>query len=249
MSELKKFSDKETEELYAMVQLYCKQAKPVIIFAEEADLDSRLNLQIIKELRDAFDHTMRVLNAKFDGKEESAEAYNTENLSKAFGHIYRAAFDALDGSVLSLKQKICEALDSHDITIIKEVIPNYWELKKKIEEISNKVATHRELKDVGKETKALLENYVNDANDLKTIYGQILNSMKAIEECKKRRDKENKQARRMALSEKLIIIVLTVFVTALIGGLITTKIFFPWQKHIEQDMAKPTTSQIAPQGK
>jgi len=92
--------DQDLPGLRAVADLYI-QAKALILYSEEVDPESRSNLQVIKELRDAFDHLMRVIVARV-GNQTSPGAtdpeYCSKNIQKAIGHIYRAAFDALDGT-------------------------------------------------------------------------------------------------------------------------------------------------------
>lgn len=91
--------------LRALADLYV-QAKALILYSEEVDPDSRSNRQVIKVLRDALDHLMRVIVARVGTQAPTDAAdpeYTSRNIHKAIGHIYRAAFDALDGTVLSLR--------------------------------------------------------------------------------------------------------------------------------------------------
>jgi hypothetical protein len=53
-------SEQEKKKFEQLSDAYI-QAKSLIIYVEELDPSSRSNLQIIKELRDAFDHTMRFI--------------------------------------------------------------------------------------------------------------------------------------------------------------------------------------------
>lgn len=55
--------DQDIPALRGVADLYV-QAKALILYSEEVDPESRSNLQVIKELRDAFDHLMRVIVAR-----------------------------------------------------------------------------------------------------------------------------------------------------------------------------------------
>lgn len=99
------FCPNELEQLKALAELYI-QAKGLILYSEEVDPDSRSNLQVIKELRDSHDHVMRVVALRLSQVQPenptiSPEDYCRKNLEKAVGHVYRAAFDALDGTIVS----------------------------------------------------------------------------------------------------------------------------------------------------
>lgn len=94
--------DQDIPDLKTLADLYV-QAKALILYSEEVDPDSRSNLQVIKELRDAFDHLMRVIVARVGTQAPDGASdpdYASRNIHKSIGHIYRAAFDALDGTVL-----------------------------------------------------------------------------------------------------------------------------------------------------
>ena len=98
------FSKEEIAQLEVLASLYM-QAKSLILYSEEVDPDYRSNLQTIKELRDAFDHLMRIIVERFsDDKSALGDTSGTEyfqkNIQKSIGHVYRDAFDALDGAVM-----------------------------------------------------------------------------------------------------------------------------------------------------
>jgi len=184
------FSDKECERLKELANLYV-QAKMLIIYVEEADPDARSNIQIIKELRDAFDHVMRVIVAHTEPSKARDSDYGEKNLHKAIGHLYRATFDALDGTTLSLREKIVDLLSPYSTSVILEVIPEYWDSRVKLEELTSKVAENRAKKDVGDNVGEVLDTYMEDVENLKAFYNRALNSMSAIEECtaNQKRDK------------------------------------------------------------
>jgi hypothetical protein len=120
------FTEQEKSKIEKLVKLYIN-AKALILLTEEIDPNSQSNLQIIKELRDAFDHLMQVFYRKYEKKSGGAydQNFETENLEKAIGHVYRAAFDALDGTVISLKESIANALSAFPVEVIIEVMPEY----------------------------------------------------------------------------------------------------------------------------
>jgi hypothetical protein len=69
------FFHQEAEHLRRLAVLY-RDAKALILYSEEIDPESRSNLQTIKELRDAFDHLMRVVSFHLAPDEAAATAYD-----------------------------------------------------------------------------------------------------------------------------------------------------------------------------
>lgn len=118
------FTGADIQQLKKLAELYI-QAKGLILYSEEIDPESRSNLQVIKELRDANDHLMRVVVARLADNLPSgindAQSYCHSNLDKAIGHVYRAAFDALDGTILSLREKVAKILDAYPQEVINRV--------------------------------------------------------------------------------------------------------------------------------
>ena len=176
--------DQEIPDLRALADLYV-QAKALILYSEEVDPDSRSNLQVIKELRDALDHLMRVMVARVGTQAPTDAAdpeYASRNIHKAIGHIYRAAFDALDGTVLSLRVKITQVVESYPLEVLNQVVPNYWDIKRKLNELSGQVTEHRARKDVGAEIGATLDGYVSDVEAIKRFYSELLCCGPALDE-------------------------------------------------------------------
>ena len=66
------------------------RVKELIVFCEENHEDFKSNLHVVKELRDAFDHLMRIFAVKFGIKDEQEEDYIKINMDKVYGHVYRA---------------------------------------------------------------------------------------------------------------------------------------------------------------
>ncbi len=178
------FTEEEAARLAALSRLY-SEAKSLILYAEEVDPDARSNLQIIKELRDAFDHLMRAISVRFDASRspgDDDQAYCSNNLSKAEGHVYRAAFDALDGALLSLRVKIAEVASQYPLEALSQVVPDYWRLKRDLERLSTQVAEHRAGKDVGRQISATLDRYVEDVTQVKCFYDELLGCAPLLDE-------------------------------------------------------------------
>jgi len=153
----------------------------IILYAEEVDPTISANIQIVKELRDALDHLMRlIINKASPGCENGS--YSLAQIDKAVGHVYRAAFDALDGTVLSLKIKINDCLCKYNIDVIKEVLSNYWKIKILLNKLSSQISENRSHKDVEKNHADLFDKYVSEVEELKIAYDEILNAGTTLDE-------------------------------------------------------------------
>lgn len=201
------FSENEITQLKSLATLYL-QAKPLILYSEEADPNFRSNLQIVKELRDAFDHVMRVVVVHFgdalldNGQELCVDSvkpsigYGEKNIQKAIGHVYRAAFDALDGVVLSLREKIIAELNNIPHDAIGSVLPEYWEIRIKLEELNEKIGQHRARKDIGVNIGKTYDRYVEDVEVLKGFDKKLLHAMPALVEYKQRIAKHEEEIKK-----------------------------------------------------
>lgn len=196
------FCQTDLEQLKSLADLYI-QAKGLILYSEEVDPDSRSNLQVIKELRDSHDHVMRVVALRLSRPEQYPEAvtvapedYCRKNLEKAIGHVFRAAFDALDGTIVSLRKKVTDILCSYPTDVIREVIPEYWDIKISLEKLTQTIASHRQKKDVGADITKSLDDYVADVENIKTFYSKLLVAGTALDECKSRKHSEEQRERK-----------------------------------------------------
>lgn len=160
---------KKLEKLHSVYQT----AQSIILYSEEVDPTSASNLQVNKEMRDALDHLMRIYHHKLTSQNLDKHII-IENYEKAIGHLYRAAFDALDGTVMSLTDLISQALNNYSAEVLREVIPRYWEMRKEVLRIKEQVSKFRAHKDVGKKSDEMLNAYIGEVNVLDTIYLDIL---------------------------------------------------------------------------
>jgi hypothetical protein len=129
------FSQEEEEKILAITRYY-EVTKEILILGEQIDIESRTLIQPINELRNCLDHLMRVILAKFGMREGTDVDYIKTNLNKAFGHVYRAAYDALDWVTLTFKERIYIELHNYSLETINAVMPEYYsDLKPRIEKI------------------------------------------------------------------------------------------------------------------
>lgn len=133
-------AEKEWREV---IDLYF-EVKSLIAYAEISDEEQRLHLPAILEMRSALDHLMRVMHATVsEGQgapingivddprpnlpiEDDAfrGSYCRDNLSKAKGHLYRAAYDVLDVLVMSALADYDRLVRHFDFDDICEALPD-----------------------------------------------------------------------------------------------------------------------------
>ncbi len=168
-----KFSPQNHEKLREAIDVY-KKAKTIILYSEEQDEEQKALIQTYKELRDAFDHLMRVLASQEENHKLSEPDANQRinvNIEKCISHIFRAAFDAVDLSVITFKEKIYKALKPFSSDILIKCIEDYGQLKIRIEEINENIVTFRNEKDTTIDgSSTILNRYIQEIDELKSIY-------------------------------------------------------------------------------
>ncbi|MBF0161883.1 MAG: hypothetical protein HQL88_06310 [Magnetococcales bacterium] len=172
------FSPEDLAALMYLSERYM-QVKRLIAYAEEIQVDHKAYILVHKELRDGLDHLMRVLFCRLSshaGNQADPNRYCGVNIEKSKGHIYRAAYDALDITILSLKEHISANLSQYSRDTVVAVIQNYYDIKIKLNELSERAADRRGKKDIGTITDSAFDEYIQDAHDLKQIHEKILHA-------------------------------------------------------------------------
>lgn len=208
------FSTEEAAQLDEIVRLY-ESVKAVILFGEEIAPENVTLPQILKELRDAFDHLMRVFAVKSGVREEDYnDKYVEQNLSKAFGHVYRSAYDALDWLSIILRNMIQMELDEYSPSAIRAAIPDYYStIKPRIEGfMAHKIAQIRGAKDIGMPQPSSIQEYAELVIEIKGYWDKILNAKPGLIDY-------SKTEKKAKLKEYLIIILITAIITGLAVGL------------------------------
>jgi hypothetical protein len=232
-------STHERETLLRLVDLYV-QVKTLVLYSEEIDPHSKSNIQTIKEFRDAFDHTMAAFHKKLHhvgGVED--EASFSENIDKAIGHVFRAGFDALDGTQISLKEMIEATVRPYSAAILTEVLPNYWNLKREIAKIGESFAKHRAAKDLSSNIVGVIEAYIVDVDRLKVIHEQISLAANAFHECSIRAARSNRKDRAYKLIVRVAAGLIVGFVLGLLTGNITIDFTFGQRNPVKAAVSNP----------
>jgi hypothetical protein len=210
------FSPEENKKFDDIFKLYL-QAKSIIIFAEEVDADSKYNDQVWKEIRDAFDHLARVI---FDKKlnssnlEKADPGYSVKNLDKAFGHVYRACYDAAEGAIFSLKSKLFDLIKPYDSRQLSQAVPDYAKDRIIIEAYNEELTSQRTKKDVGNSNASDFNKLIKILDGLKSLNKKYNLSLPHLEEV---RLQDVKSAKSTIKSNTLAAIIGGVIVAAIIG--------------------------------
>ena len=165
---------KELTELYTIV-------KEIVIYSEENDPEKRADIQVINEMRNAFDHLMRLYAAYFGIEHNADSEYMKINLDKAFAHVYRAGYDALDRTTLFLRKYIANEMGDFSLETINSVFPEYYRvIRTDIEEINEAIAKGRVRKDVGNPNFESFIDYVKLMKKLGSYYKEVLKKKSSL---------------------------------------------------------------------
>ena len=144
-----------------------------------------------------------------------------KNIQKSIGHVYRAAFDALDGAVMSLREKIISGLDEFPLEAVKDILPAYWDIWVKLEELNETIGDHRARKDIGGNIGETLDRFVKDVDILKSFHKKLLSAGPALEEYKERKNQEGKKEKRSLVRISITNAIIGGIICALVGVIAT----------------------------
>ena len=190
------FSEKELKEFKEIACLYSK-VKKLIIFCEENHDEFKSNLHVVKELRDSFDHLMRIFAIKFELKEiedvERRDEYIELNMAKIYGHVYRAGYDSLDYASLILRDKINKEMSSFSPSAIQAAIPDYYSnMRPSVEKITSEIVNFRLDKDVADSSPEQFTQYVENVEQLNKIFDDIVKAKPSLIEYSKKQGNEKR---------------------------------------------------------
>ena len=173
------FSTEELDYFRQITLLYAK-VKELVIYCEENHDEFKSNLHVVKELRDSFDHLMRIFAIQFDLKDNGDEYINI-NMEKIFGHVYRAGYDSLDYASLILRDKINNEVAGFSPSAIQAAIPSYYsEIRPTVEKITDEIVKLRAEKDVANSSLEEFGEYVDNIKKLHEMYDVILKAKPSL---------------------------------------------------------------------
>ena len=179
------------EELRELGILYSK-TKKFVLNAEQVDPDASSNIPAIGEHRYALDHVMRAIWDYFEKGSGANELYLSGQIENARGHMFRAAYDALDGAGISYKFRIDKAMKGISNDAIAAVHPGYYEKDlPEIYSLESKIAEHRNRKDEQGRTMQDLDDYCATVDSINEISTAIISKVPAFKAGKALKDAVN----------------------------------------------------------
>ena len=205
-----------------LVLLYQK-VKAFVLLAEQWDRESKSNISVFKEQRDAFDHFMRAAARYLQPTHDAeTERYIDEQFSKARGHLFRAAYDALDGLAVSMKLRVNDAMKDSTTEAIAQVFKDYYGLLVEVGKVEATIAKHRAAKDIGDDhSQDNLDSYAENVQRLLKIAEQCESHVVPIQQWMAKKKKEDGDAKIAKTKDNLIWKFLVPIGAAIIGAVVT----------------------------
>jgi phosphoenolpyruvate synthase/pyruvate phosphate dikinase len=212
------FDEKEAEILEKIAKLYDYE-KGLMIYAEE--LADESFIPAINEIKDAFDHLMRVFSVKF-GLRERDSKYVNDNLDATFRHLYRATFDLLDFIRLLQKERIYELVKDFSRETLVKVFPEYYNtIVPEIEGAMQKIPRYKSEKDIGNPNLESVKGYVEIIEGTKLHFTKISEMMPSLVDYEDRKKKEENKNELKQFAIYAIIALLAAVVGAFITYMLT----------------------------
>ena len=210
------FGEVEMEKLKEVTILYLK-VRELMFYADEVHPEKKTFIPPINEIRNAFDHLMRVFAVKFELKTTDKEDYITDNLDMALSHVYRAAFDLLDYISICLRDKFLDEIDGISTEALNEVFPEYYQkIRPDIEKASTDISDIRSKKDIGDPKIGDVIKYAEIIERLKSHLNKILEIKPSLIEYE---DRKKKEVRKSKFFEILIYIAIAI-VSGVMGAVL-----------------------------
>lgn len=171
-------SETEDKKLQDLIDLYYK-AKDLIFSVEEYSDQMKSNPQVLIEIRNAFDHLMKVFASKYKklSGDKNETLYSEKHFDKSYGHVYRSGYDALDLLNIYINLEIKELLNKYPSNVIVEIFPEYYKtIRPKLIENKEKITQCRMNKDVDGE---------NSENERFTNFTEYNSSIQELQELRK----------------------------------------------------------------
>lgn len=151
--------------------------KHYIILGEEISPDFETYLQPIKEFRDAYEHLIRCIAVEYDiaDLDNDKNNYILNNLDKTLGHEYRAFFDTADWFCVICRDNINNIVSKYTYEEICLKYTKYPEVKKRIFDISLKIADIRSDKDISSDIIDKVNEYQYIMKELLSYYRDLIN--------------------------------------------------------------------------
>jgi len=210
------FDEEEADILEKIAKLYDYE-KGLMIYAEE--LADESFIPAINEIKDAFDHLMRVFSVKFGLRERDSE-YVNDNLDATFRHLYRATFDLLDFIRLLQKERIYETVKDFSRETLVEVFPEYYnKIVPEIENAMQKIPRYKSEKDIGNPNLESVKSYVEIIEGTKQHFKKISEMMPLLVDYENRKKNEERNRTIKQYAIKLVLVIVSALLGYLLAGM------------------------------
>jgi len=219
------FSDEELQRLKEITELY-SYTKDLILYSEELNNLSTF-MPPINEIKDAFDHFMRITAVKFD-MHEGTDEYARNNLDKVFSHLYRATFELFDYIRIYQKDAIDKKLNGISNEALIHVFPDYYlTIKPAMEELITKIPAYKKDKDIGDPNIEVVKLYYHSIQEMREYIKKIDAMLPVLIEYDTKRDAEHAANEQKAQTDKrkdwlvqFLIAIAAIIIGIIIGFLI-----------------------------
>ncbi len=141
--------------------------KTLILLNENIDVDHKIQIASLNELRNAFDHLMRaVLNPEVIDKE----------IDYATDHLCRAGFDCYELIATNIGKSIIDIINEYRSSMISSVFPRYYQvIRHRLFESRSEIADIRKRRRSNStKKKESFKEYDNKIKELQEYYKELL---------------------------------------------------------------------------
>lgn len=210
------FDEQEAEALEKIARLYDYE-KGLMIYAEE--LADESFIPAINEIKDAFDHLMRVFSVKF-GLRDRDSIYINDNLDATFRHLYRATFDLLDFIRLLQKERLYEMVKDFSRDTLVDVFPEYYsKIVPEIEDAMLKIPRYKSEKDIGNPNLESVKGYVEIIEGTKLHFAKVSEMMPSLVDYENRKKIEERNKNIKEYGVRLLFVLVSVLLGYLLAQL------------------------------
>lgn len=202
------FSADELERIGEITELY-SYTKDLILYSEELNNLSTF-MPPINEIKDAFDHFMRITSVKF-GMNAGDEAYIRTNLDKVFSHLYRATFELFDYIRIYQKDSIDKKLTGLSNEALIHVFPDYYQkIKPAMGELITKIPGYKKDKDIGDPDIEVVKQYYTSIQEMREYIGKIDAMLPALIEYDEKQKSEKTKDRIIEIVILIVVALISV---------------------------------------
>lgn len=211
------FSKDELQRVEEITELYY-YTKDLILYSEELN-DLSTFMPPINEIKDAFDHFMRITSVK-SGMNEGDEQYIKTNLDKVFSHIYRATFELFDYIRIYQKDSIDRKIDGISNDALIQVFPDYYQrIKPGMEDLINKIPIYKKDKDIGDPDIEVVKKYYLSIQEMKEGIRKIDLMLPALIEYEEKKKSEKRKDRVVEIAILVVVALISVAAGYFLGKL------------------------------